>query len=39
MFAQRDVFGLLSAHRQHFDYLFKRFPLPVAEAPDAPPTA
>jgi len=28
MLEARDVFGLLSAHRRHFDFLFNRFPIP-----------
>jgi len=28
MLEARDVFGLLSAHRRHFDFLFTRFPIP-----------
>jgi len=27
MLEQRDTFGLISAHRKHFHYLFKRYPL------------
>lgn len=27
MLEARDVFGLLSAHRRHFDFLFNRFPV------------
>jgi DNA-binding FadR family transcriptional regulator len=37
MLAQRDVFGLLSAHRRHFDYLFRRFPIAAPETADQTP--
>ncbi len=36
MLEERDVFGLLSAHRRHFDFLFKRFPIPGANPGTTP---